>query len=273
MGIALITPSSTDGCAVYRSIGVFSPDAYTLYEGRVGYSCWQAILRHPIIFMQRPFSLAHLDLITTAKALGRKVVIDWDDDLTTVPPSNPSHSYFKDHRIWEISKLADLVLVSTPTLLALHPGSVVVPNAIHPVFRNLPPQPKRRRAVVWRGSPTHDEDYFPTPQFLNLRKLGYEVIAMGSPPPNLKPDTIIPFMDYAQYIVTLNYIAPEYVFASLADDPFNHAKSDVVAQEAYLIGAKFIHNDTAAYRNLPETAPVRWLTKPREELIWKLLSR
>jgi hypothetical protein len=223
--------------------------------------------------MQRPFSLAHLDLITTAKALGRKVVIDWDDDLTTVPTSNPSHHHFEDHRIWELSKLADLVLVSTPTLQALHPGSVVVPNAMHPALRNLKPQPERRRAVVWRGSPTHEADFFPTPKFQKLRDEGYEVIAMGEPPSNLKPDTVIPFMDYAQYLVTLNYIAPEYVFASLEDIPFNHAKSDVVAQEAYLIGAKFIHNDTAAYRNLPEKGPVRWATKPREQLICKLLSR
>jgi hypothetical protein len=68
-------------------------------------------------------------------------------------------------------------------------------------------------------------------------------------------------MDYTNYITVMNALAPEYVLVPLADHPFNHAKSDVGAQEAYLIGAKLIHNGIGEYKGLPETGKPRWLSE------------
>jgi hypothetical protein len=68
-------------------------------------------------------------------------------------------------------------------------------------------------------------------------------------------------MDYANYIAVMNMLAPEYVIVPLAEHPFNHAKSDIGAQEAYLIGAKLIHNGIGEYAGLPEVGKPRWLSE------------
>jgi hypothetical protein len=81
--------------------------------------------------------------------------------------------------------------------------------------------------------------------------------------------------DYANYIVTLHKLAPEIVAVPLADHPFNHAKSDIGAQEAFAVGAKLWHNGIGefAQHKLLECCDVRWLSSVqhlRKEIIESL---
>lgn len=280
--IALVTASTTDGCAVYRSVGPFHhlPFAHTLYYGQGGYALWHAVLKHSVLFIQRPWALPHMDLLHTAKALGRKIVIDWDDDLTNLPDWNPNYLAYRQQYVQELAALADLVFVSTPHLQRTisHPNIHVIPNAFDPAFRNLPRFDNREDIVVWRGSKTHSKDLDAGRAQLKALSRKYKIVFIGDKPASftIPNSEYIPHQDYVQYIAMLNYMRPKVFFASLADHPFNYSKSDVAAQEAYLVGARFLHNDTAAYAGLPHTAPPRYLDHPecnptRERLIRELL--
>lgn len=282
MNIALVTASTTDGCAVYRSVGPFHhlPFAHTKYHGQGGYALWHAILQHPVLFIQRPWALSHMDMLHAAKALNRRIIIDWDDDLTNLPEWNPNALAYTQQYVKELAALADLVFVSTPHLRSTipHHNIHVIPNALDPTFRNLPRFAKREPIVVWRGSKTHSKDLEAGKTRLTQLSRKYKVVFIGDKPSSftIPNSEYIPHQDYAQYMVMLNYMRPAIFFASLADHPFNYSKSDVAAQEAYAVGARFYHNDTAAYKDLPPIAEPRYLDHPecnptRERLIKELL--
>jgi hypothetical protein len=81
--------------------------------------------------------------------------------------------------------------------------------------------------------------------------------------------------DYVNYLTTMATLAPEIVAVPLVDHPFNLAKSDIGAQEAFLIGAKLWHNGVGEYRQhkVGECGQVRWLSEVnhiRKELLCSL---
>jgi hypothetical protein len=82
-----------------------------------------------------------------------------------------------------------------------------------------------------------------------------------------------PVSDYSNFICLLNSLAPEYLVVPLVDHPFNRAKSDVAAQECYLVGAKLMHNGTGEFAGLPESGTPRWLSEVnplRQQIIEEL---
>jgi hypothetical protein len=162
-----------------------------VFNGGAGFLLWEAVMRSDIVVLQRPCYEQQLGIATIVKACGKKLIVDWDDNLCQLPSWNPHKDAFLGcaPHVEALAKLADVVTVSSKALVA------------------------------------------------------YDI------------------MDYTNYITVMNALAPEYVLVPLADHPFNHAKSDVGAQEAYLIGAKLIHNDIGEYKDLPETGKPRWLSE------------
>jgi hypothetical protein len=145
-----------------------------------------------IIFIQRPYRLKDLEIIKMAKNNGLKVWVDYDDDLFSVPFSNPTYSIYGDKKtqnhITEILLLADHISVSTAHLgnifgsiinhilggveknsdqnIKINPvvrdNITVVPNAYDnerfETYRKYGLPKKRSKLGSWRGSGTHDKD-------------------------------------------------------------------------------------------------------------------
>jgi hypothetical protein len=269
--LALITPSDSDGCATYRSVGPLNQLGFPYsINPRLPF------LNHETIFFQRPWHLAHLDLVTTAKALGRRVIIDWDDDLTNLPPTHPFFTQFNtDNRTHEIAALADHIITSTPHLastLASHISPnipiTVIPNAIDPAFRKFAtnrPAPNIRPIAIWRGSATHEQDILAHEHLITDTAKTHEIIFIGAkPPPRFSRFTHIESLPYEQYMVFLHYCRPDLFIIPLEDHPFNHSKSDVCAQEAFAVGARIVHSGVGEYAKYPQFhwEPPRYLDDP-----------
>lgn len=272
--ISLICPDTGDACSIYRAVGPYSRlEGVNVvpYAGKTGFFLWQAIMFADIVMLQRPHTEQTLHIAETVRASGKPLIIDWDDDLTAVPPWNPHYKNFKDCKptLQQFCKLANVVTVSTEPLAAvirdLGAADVrVIPNGIDDTWKRLPRLP-RRRIAAWRGSNTHDADVEVGKQtFLDFKAKGYEIAFFGDPPRwawELGEVRKFPVADYTNYICLLNSLAPEYLVVPLVDCAFNRSKSDVAAQEAWLVGAKLIHNNVGAFEGLPESGPIRWLSE------------
>lgn len=268
MRMALILPDSGDACSIYRGAPWRKVADTTTFDGKKGFNLWQAIMEHDAVFMQRPFTSQQVDIARVARETGRKLVVDWDDDLTKVPPWNPNvKSFAQAHQhCVTLARLADVVTVTSKALadtVADWGGKpCIIPNAIDDTFKRMLKY-VRKPIVLWRGSSTHSADLEAgREKFFELNKT-HEIIFVGDAPPwayQLK-HRHVPVCDYAAYMATMNTIAPEYVFVPLADHPFNRAKSDIGAQEAYAIGAKLLHNGIGEYAGLPEASQPRWLSE------------
>lgn len=152
---------------------------------------WSWIHRNDALLLQRPFRPEDVRAAVHAKMMQRPVWVDWDDDLTSVPPHNPYHHLY-DHAkmrqtIAKLATLADVVTVTTERLaerikevsglkpkVSSPPGApptrdlrlqtadsklLVLPNACHwPRELERSATIPRQRRVTWRGGKSHNED-------------------------------------------------------------------------------------------------------------------
>ena len=273
LNVSLITPNSGDACSIYRGLGPYMAlpgiNLHT-FNGGAGFHLWEAVMRSDVVVLQRPCYQQQLGIASIVKACGKKLIVDWDDDLTCLPDWNPHKDAFLGcaPQVEALAKLADVVTVSSKALVASATvwgakQAILVPNAIDNTFKRLP-KLARNKIVLWRGGASHDGDLeVGRPMFERFVDT-HKIVFVGAKPAwaaELRDYAHYDIMDYTNYITVMNALAPEYVLVPLADHPFNHAKSDVGAQEAYLIGAKLIHNGIGEYKDLPETGKPRWLSE------------
>lgn len=271
--ISLITPNSGDACSLYRGLGPYMqlPNVkLKTFSGAEGFLLWEAIMSSDVCVLQRPCTEQQVGIASTIRACGKKLIVDWDDNLCCLPDWNPHRADFEGCQpfVEAIAKMADVVTVSSKALVASArqwgaKQAVLVPNAIDDTFKRLPKLP-RTRNIVWRGGSSHDGDLLVGKPLIEAYAASHKIVFVGARPQwadDLRSTQHFGIMDYANYIAVMNMLAPEYVIVPLAEHPFNHAKSDIGAQEAYLIGAKLIHNGIGEYAGLPEVGKPRWLSE------------
>lgn len=285
INVSLITPDSGDACSIYRGVGPYMrlPVNLQVYDGKKGFFLWEAIMKADVVILQRPFVAQSVHLAETVRAAGKRLIVEWDDDLSVVPAWNPHQKAFAGciPQLEALARLSDAVTVTTNALAtsATEWGATavrIVPNAIDDSWQTLPKLP-RRKIVCWRGSNTHSADLeIARPWFQEAKREGYEVAIFGDAPAwayELGTFRHFAVADYSNYLTLLNSLAPAKMFVPLVDHPFNRAKSDIAAQECYLIGAELKHNDVGEFKGLPPTGTPRWLseTNPiRMELLKEL---
>jgi hypothetical protein len=271
MKIGIISPDSGDACSIYRASGPYKklPFETTVYDGCRGFFLWDAILNNDVILLQRPFTEQHTKIAQTIKALGKPLIIDWDDDLSCVPDWNPHRASFHgcEHHLHMCATIADHVTVSTPRIAdqARKWGAkkiTVIKNAIDDSL--ILPRRERQMFVAWRGSNTHAADIELARPILKKFADKRYIIAFFGERPGWAYEIDhkhFPVMDYCQFMAQLYSLSPSYMVVTLADHPFNYAKSDIAAQECYAVGAKLIHNGLSEFYKLPEWQEPRLLSQ------------
>jgi hypothetical protein len=245
------------------------PIEYKVFDGSVGFALWEAVMYGDVIFMQRPCSEQMVSIAQIIKNVGKKLIIDWDDNLSILPDWNPNVRQFDGclPHLQKLCKIADVVTVSSKELLnkvtewgAKKP--VYIPNAIDDSFKLLP-KVKQSNSIVWRGGQSHQADLdMAKEHIINLSQTN-EIIFMGDAPSwvaEVKNHKLIKLVDYINYIMLLNSIAPKMLLVPLVPCDFNAARSDIAAQEAYLVGAEVWHNNVGSYKDLPAKGTPRWLS-------------
>ncbi len=199
-------------------------------------------------FLQRPFDAgSHLALAKILKHVGIPLWCDWDDDLFSVPPVNPSYRIYGQPIVKEsvaaIAKLSTIITVSTEELAAVmkkhNSNVVVVPNATNDWLDPVRKAQKPNKIVMWRGSDTHQQDLLDvSPQILEAARKHPDWVFMfwGYRPNWLierQPNCIFEGgVDILSFYRRYQQIAPAVTIVPLEDIPFNHAKSMMAWQQA-----------------------------------------
>lgn len=258
-------PNRKDATSLYRAMGPLGElrrqDPRISVDLVPEYS-WDMFAMSNIFFLQRPYTNAHLDMVLMAKDNGVPVWIDYDDDLFSVPVSNPAYRVYGSESVKKnvanIISHADAVTVSTPFLkkqlergpAPLNKNITVIPNAFNSRIFNYRIQPPkdRRRLVMWRGSSTHHKDLQvhmtelvsainrdstwtwlfqgDKPWFL-FERLGNNAVFSDS-------------LDPILYFKHMHETKPPVMIVPLHDCEFNRAKSNIAWMEAAFFGAMTI---------------------------------
>lgn len=260
--ILAVIPNQTDATSFYRSGGpllALKKSWEELDTFSVDRHNWFVHQMCDIVFLQRPYKKDHLDIVEMAKLNGKKVWVDFDDDLFNVPFSNPAYRiYGNDQSKFNIAKiisLADHVTVSTEPLkkllqdpkAVLNKNVTVVPNAFDDNMLKRPEKVSRKKVVFWRGSQTHHQDLWCFQDEILDKRIngpkGWTWVFQGDKPwflyEKLKESALFGDpIDIIEYFkILLPRVNPLVTIVPLYDTVFNRSKSNIAWIEGCYAGA------------------------------------
>lgn len=258
--LLIMCPGRDDATSFWRGVGPLS-NLYKnfVYEKWDMQLCktkeigWSDLIHFDVLFFQRPFGKGHIEVIKMAKNMGIKVWVDYDDDLTSIPFSNPAHRHYADVEIQKniswIAANADWVSVSTKELAnkygLLNKRVTVIENAWNDgLWPFRPVNSSTSKIILWRGSTTHDEDidfYLPQMKQVSEEHPDWQWIFIGQPfwkvPDLIKMHGIVDAMDMPAYVKFISELSPSITIVPLAPNVFNQSKSNIAWQEASFAGS------------------------------------
>lgn len=227
-----------------------------------------------VVVFQRPMQRHLLNAIRILKEQGVRVVVELDDDLERVPPTNTAymsvHPTSSPDANWRILKEccreADWMVVSTPALERYKPGkATVVRNRVPGWAMDI--DHVGGKGVGWSGSVvSHWDDLLTVGSSLMTSKFHVVGIAEGvqkalmltDPPTESGWSDAIP--DYYEALAQLDVgIAP------LAGTTFNDAKSYLKIMEMSAVGVPWVAGPSAEYQVFYEMSGGGFIAKkPRD---------
>lgn len=259
-----------DASSFYRLQGVFpfitDKNLELVDISHLNPGSWATIAPFDVIIFQRLFAEDHAALIMQCQIMGRKVIIDYDDNILEVPPHNPAYELYKNKK-WSMQclRLADELWVSTVALAEdfkkYNKNIHVVPNAHNNHMFHVEQKKDfnfENKLVIYRGGNTHRLDLFNKASDLAMladyhkdwqfQYIGiadnHEFFEMNSRNENVSVTNKIPFIQYMDYLRTMN--APVMI-NPLLDIPINRSKSNISWIEGCYAGSVLFTN-----KNLPE---------------------
>ncbi len=271
MDLLFLTYNSSEACSFYRCSGIAHHlrkiTGYNISVAQwkdLGELTWGIISQYDIIFMQRPFGKEAAVICNYIKDCGKKLWVDYDDNLLALNPENQNYELYNKKEvklsIVGIINQADAVSVTNEYMrqcfAEFNNNIWVIPNAHNDFLLKREDLPERKKMVFWRGSQSHIYDLMSHKDIINKCSDEYKdwrFNYMGFYPWFLKKaenNGFIKGMDIILYFKTLFSLAPSLVQVPLSDDVFNHSKSNISFLEASYAGAASL---VPAYWNLPNT--------------------
>lgn len=238
-----------------------------------------------MVRVSRPRDTAILNIIEPAKLRNCKTLVDYDDDIFSIPASNyckPNFSPQAAQISGQIVEKSFSVSVSTPRLKSLltklNDNVAVIPNTIdwdivEAHLRNWEASKKDFYHIVWAGSATHmeDQEIIIEPIKELLKKYddikvtffgwGYNKLLNAYPGKvNYHP----PVNQYI-YLKILRDLNPDLVVQPLIDHVFNYSKSNIRWLEASSMGIPVLASDVPSFKTLTDKF---CLTAPWSESDW-----
>lgn len=277
MKILAIVPMPFDGTSFYRAYGIF-PDLkrqfanleITAFRDGVGYT-WPDLLPYDVVFLQRPAIDAgkRLKMLDYLKKMGKKIWVDWDDNLFAAPMDNRVYDDMTPEVREATAKvllIADLVTVSTVALKEFFIEKIgcknveVVPNAwdfdLFPMkmqyneLKDVPPPQEKKLKFLWRGSDTHQADLLSHSEIIyKSMEHGEHWTFMGYNPwfiTEAIPRERWSYQksnDVFEYLRALKEQPAQALVFPLRDHLFNRCKSNIAWMEATYAGMVCIAPD------------------------------
>jgi len=258
-------PSDEGACAKYRcwipSIGLNSAGVFARYAYK-----WRPKMldEFDVFIFQRSYNRKALDLAVSLRLKGKLTVLDIDDDLLTIPVTNPVFWDFlrNPKLVWitlVLARLVDVVTTTTEQLKQLLEQFVerviVVPNFLNlEEHQDVQPVrlPEKRIWMFWGGSNTHLAALqlleAPLKEVLK-RYPDLGLIVMGSKLPFSLPETQVVYVPWGEYSFFKRVVKGcDIGLAPLDNSFFNRRKSDLRIKELAIGGCAIVASDVANYR-------------------------
>lgn len=284
------------GCAYYRcilplrAIGAEAMHGDMAWDSAYGFGIKQgrtATYGFDTVMLKLIMSRWTPRQIELAQSIGQRVIVDVDDFYDELPESNAAwqithpdtnKAVNRDH-YREVIARADLVTVSTPTLLEHHlksRGNVkLVRNGVNPWMFHMKRQ-AFKPVIGWVGSLAfrgNDVEILREwlPGFLEEHDLmfhhaGVGIIPgpsfgeiVGIPPERITYSGSVPMHMYAELLMQF-----DIGLVPLNDIPFNHAKSNIKGLEYASAGIPFVATGLPEYSNLCNDGIGRVADTPEE---------
>lgn len=257
------SPMPSDSTSFYRASGVFpfiKSNEFNLVDiSHITHFSWADFSGCDIFILQRPFTVEHLSLLTLAKDMGSKIIIDMDDDLWNVPQENPTHQMYMSSQdtLNACVGFADEVWVSTQSIkesaLQVNKNVHVINNAwndyMFPTANKKPFNPNTKK-VTWRGGASHSADVLEIADDL-LKTINenqdWTFTFMGDRFTYLEQRCgdnyqILPGMTIINYFKYIQQDNANIFIFPLVDNKFNQGKSFISWLEGTYAGSSFLGN-------------------------------
>lgn len=233
-----------------------------------------------ILYIQCLYAPDAYNFYFEQKKLGKKIIIDFDDDYINIPDDSPEQTEIVDHKTGKSYRfptelrslyikmfvgLADVVVVTNETLKQLYsPFSkkiVVIPNCVsQDMRRDVPKLPNEKVRILWSGSASHK------PDLVEANEKAYLQIIQDKYPdlvefhfqgpinfdeifPTL-PKVSHPTVPFGEYLNLIQEINPDIAIAPLKNNVFNHAKSNLKYLQMTMMEAAFVGQNINPYSNI-----------------------
>ena len=259
----------------YRSVDSWACGWYRCYVPgvelqKLGYRVAMAqdlherdVIDHDVLVIQAPCVPEHLAGIRLAKQSGKLTVVDLDDDLWNLMPTNPVYSFWSrpdvQYLLTACAQEADLLTTTTHYLadrLAPRNSNVRVLGNMLPADAWDYPAPKEQHAgkvvIGWAGSPSHVGDLTLIDEAVRQTLDRYphvEFVFVGGPKqPEIAAHPrvrTLPASDIAGYVRMLGGF--DIGLIPLSDTVFNRCKSDLKFVEYSMVGIPSIVSKVEPY--------------------------
>lgn len=215
---------------------------------------WATITSADLVFIQRPFTPEHEQVVEICKLWKVPFICDFDDWLYELPADNPAyHIYAKNRKSYHnAAESANGVIVATEDMGKMYLErfgieTTVVPNAYDTDLLTPRELTDHSKIILWRGSNSHTQDLFSvrTGWLELIRKhTDWQFCFINCPPWFLGADfenvKVLPPLNVLEYMHILHKIKPAIMTHPLIDCTFNRAKSMCSWIEASHAGAAFV---------------------------------
>ena len=193
---------------------------------------------------------------------GTKIIYETDDNFIDVPEWNPAHEFVSDPRVQQNFRVfleeCDAIVVSTEdlkkTYSQFNDNVWVCPNSIWPEKTICRPRNNKMPVVGWAGSGSHHGDFKRIePTLDELDRRGDVMLKMM-----WKPDYTgehvyqVPWVQWADYYVTLACADFDVGLAPLEDHKFNLGKSNIRYIEYSMAGTPIIASNVGPFADCIE---------------------
>ena len=212
------------------------------------------LMMYDWLILARPSKPIEMEMIATAKKLGVKVAVDYDDDLFNIPIMHPAFDTFNDPERKQViataAVTADVLWCSTQSIkdsIGLD-KAIVIPNAI-PLYW-LPEKPAPiTKSAGWRGQPTQYTDVvlqgWASGWYDRIKDMPDMWHWMGWKPWPLSPGTQHKVEKGTSIVKYLDYVKNagiNLMWKPLLPSVFNDGKSNIAWLEATMGGGACVTN-------------------------------
>jgi hypothetical protein len=270
MKIAIFTNINSPATDFYRTVGCYAYMGHDIRYLAIESAKWFDLMDVDVVVAKSPNGMAYFEMLRECKRMGKKIIIDHDDNLHETTRTNPAHVGLSHEAMRKTVEdcfgFADHIIYSTDALqkyyMPYHEGiaSTVINNGWNPIIQPFMPVPKIEDKIrfIWRGSMHHLDDIGSIASYINelaedescdVAMLGIQDFIMAHLFPKVKTKEWNSSL--FGYFETLNNSQCHYGLFPLLKNDFNFAKSNIFAIEMLVAGGVTIAPKGIAEYNIP----------------------